>query len=154
APNGAPPATASSFDVLRGVPTFLWAARAPGASPGSAISISAEAAARQHLQQHAARYGLSPAALSTAVVTQVHDTGRGGIIVVLRQRPLGVEVFHNDVKVLMDRSLALVAIGGNLHAAAVPKPKAPPFKQSPPEALAAAFKDLYGVALATGDVVD
>ena len=149
----APAAVVASTDAQRGVPTFLWAARAASSS-AVLTGLTPEAAARHHLQQHAARYGLSAAALSTAFVTQILDTGRGGITVVLRQRPGGVEVLRTDVKVLMDRTLALVAIGGNLHAEAVPAPKSAGFKLGQAQALAAALKDLYGVAVQPGDFVD
>jgi MYXO-CTERM domain-containing protein len=149
----APPAFVASVDAQRGVPTFLWAARGQG-GVAAITAVSPEAAARQHLARHASRYGLSQEAIDTAVVTQVHDTGRGGIIVVLRQRPGGIEVFHDDVKVLMDRNLELVAIGNNLHASAVAHPKTAPVVLSEREAIAAAFKDLYGVALPATDLVD
>jgi MYXO-CTERM domain-containing protein len=146
-------AVVASRDAQRGVPTFLWAGRA--AWPSQALTgLAPEAAARLHLEQHAAQYGLSAAALSTAFVTQVLDTGRGGITVVLRQRPGGVEVLRTDVKVLMDRNLELVAIGGNLHAAAVPSPKSAGFKLGQAQALGAALKDLYGVAVPAGDLLD
>src|SRR5208282_2143140 len=85
---------------------------------------------------------------ATAEVTQIHDLGRGGVIVVLRQRPAGIDVFHSDVKVLMDRSLSLVAIGESLHAAAVPALGAVPFPIDPRRALAAALADLQGIARA------
>ena len=124
-PGVLPPAFVSGKDERRGVPTFLWAIHGAAAplSPTALASLTPEQAARAHLAAHAPRYGLTVAALSTAVVTRVLDVGRGGVIVVLRQRVGGVDLFHADVKVLMDRSLALVAIGGNLHAGAVPAPK-------------------------------
>lgn len=150
-----PAAMVASTDAQRGVPTFLWAARSTG--PGGALALTGltpEAAARQHLEQHASRYGLSAAALSTAFVTQILDTGRGGITVVLRQRPGGIEVLRTDVKVLMDRDLELVAIGGNLHASAVPAPRSAGFKLGQAQALAAALKDLYGVAVTPAELVD
>ena len=147
-----PLAFVGSTDARRDVPTFLWAPR--GASTTRALSkLAPEAAARQHLTRQAVRYGLSSAALDTARVTQVHDLHRGGIIVTLRQQLGGVELFRNDVKVLMDRNLDLVAIGGNLHADAVPSPKTPGFKLSDADAVAAALEDLYAVSVASADVV-
>jgi single-stranded-DNA-specific exonuclease len=41
----------------------------------------------------------------------VLDVGHDGIVVVMRQRVGGVDLFHSDVKVLMNRGLDLVAIG-------------------------------------------
>ncbi|MEO7329699.1 MAG: peptidase, partial [Minicystis sp.] len=126
-PGSAPAAFVASIDDKRGVPTFLWAARSTALDP-ALHGLSSEAAARLHLERHAARYGLGPAALAAAKVVQIHDTGRGGIVVVLRQEAQGIELFHHDLKVLLDRSLALVAIGGNLHAAAGPVVKGASFK--------------------------
>ncbi|APR85793.1 Chitinase [Minicystis rosea] len=153
----APAAFVASVDDRRGVPTFLWAAR--GASAGASgagqlAPLTPESAARLHLAEHASRYGLSADALATAQVQQIHDLGRGGIIVVLRQAPGGIEVFHNDVKVLLDRKLELVAIGGNLHAHAVAQPKTHGFLVGETSALAAAFKDLHGLGVDAGTFLD
>ena len=146
----APPAVVASMDAQRSVPTLLWEARRVGAAL-PAHPPTAEAAARAHLARHAARYGLSGDALSTAEVVQIHDTGRGGIIVVLRQRIGGIEVFRHDVKIMMDRNLDLSAIGGNLHPDAVPHPKNAAFALSDVEALASAFGDLYDVRATVSD---
>ncbi len=55
-----------------------------------ALGSTPESAARFHLMSHADRYGLTPAALSTAELKEVHDTGRGGILVSFTQRVAGV----------------------------------------------------------------
>ncbi len=151
-----PPAFVASRDAQRSVPTFLWAIRSGATSPVPLdVAVrTPEDAARAHLAAHAPRYGLSAAALSTASVVRVRDLGRGGILVVMRQSVGGVELFHSDVKVLMDRALGLVAIGGNLHAGAVPTAKTPGFVVSEAQAIAGAFRDLYGAPLAPADVVD
>jgi large repetitive protein len=150
--SAAPAAFVASRDEQRGVPTFLWAA--PAASPLAALAgLGPEAAARIHLERHADRYGLSPAALSTAEVKEIHDTGRGGIIVILRQRVGGVELYHSAARVLMNRQLDLVAIGGNLHAAAVPKLKGAAFSVAPEQAIADAFNDLYGLSIQAKDLL-
>ena len=149
----APPAFVASTDARAGAPTFVWAARNVGQGIGRVPGMTAELAARSHLERHAALYGLTREAMATARVQQIHDTGRGGIIVVLRQAPGGVELFRNDVKVLLDRNLDLVAIGGNLHPAAVPSPKGAVFSRTAPEAIASALSDLHGLAVASGDLV-
>lgn len=141
----------TSIDERRGVPTLLWAARSNSPAPGGS---SREHAALFHLQEHAARYHLSDAALDTAEVTQVHDTGRGGILVVLRQRANGIELFHSDVKVLMNRGHELVAIGGNLHPSAVRDKMAGGFHQLETQAVSNALHDLYGLTLPTEALVD
>src|SRR5262249_4101812 len=94
-PVGAVPlAFVASRHQRRGVPTFLWAIRGGAAAPALASAVAGvgpEAAARAHLAAHAPRYGLTPDALSTAFVARVLDVGRGGIVVVFRQRVGGVE---------------------------------------------------------------
>ena len=142
----------ASMDEQRGVPTFVWALSdrttpAIVANPGSA--------ARYHLTRYARAYGLTAAALDTAAVVHVHDTGRGGIIVTLRQQPGGIEIYGRDVKVLLNRNLELVAIGGNLHQAGTPtgKPGTRDFTVQPEEALASALSDLFGIAASDADLV-
>ena len=147
------PAIVTSTDAASGRPTFLWGIRGANAASVT-LGLTPEAAARLHLLTHASRYGLTPQALATAELKEIHDTGRGGIIVSFVQRVNGAVLFHNDVKVMMDRSLALVAIGGNLHPAAVAKPKVKAFSVSDVKAVAAALSDLYGAAFQASDLVD
>jgi len=151
---GLPLAVVSSRDAQRGVPTFLWAVRGPLGTQEGRSELTPEAAARAHLAAHAPRYGLSAAALSTAVVTRVLDRGRGALVVTVGQRVGGVEVFRDEVKVIMDRGLRLVALSGNLHAGAVPAPRTAGFLRSEAQALASALRDLHGVALSAADIVD
>ncbi|WP_437290626.1 M36 family metallopeptidase [Sorangium sp. So ce406] len=145
----------TAIDEQRGVPSFLWAAQ--GGAPAVAAGVRPEAAARLHLSRFAGAYGLSRAALETARVVHVHDLGQGPVIVTLRQRVDGADVFQTDVKVLMRQNLELVAISGNLHPAAVPAKASSirrAFRLAPAEALAAALEDLYGIHPGPGGVVD
>ncbi|MFO0761155.1 MAG: M36 family metallopeptidase [Byssovorax sp.] len=144
----APGIAVSSVDPRRGVPTFVWATRGPGAPPPITATDPARVA-RAYLDRYAGLYGLSPEALATARVTRVHDTGRGGIVVVLRQAPGGIELFQHDQKVLLDRKLGLVAISGSLHPAARADIAASPklFHLSAADALGHAFEDLAGIAV-------
>src|SRR5207249_1588461 len=103
------PVRASSMDAARGVPTFVWAARDLHAALG--VAATPAEAALAHLGRLADLYRLPPAAVAAATVKQVHDTGRGGIVVVLGQRVDGVEVWSDDIKILMKRNLDLVAVG-------------------------------------------
>jgi MYXO-CTERM domain-containing protein len=137
---------ASSMDEKRGAPTFLWAGKSQ-TRPAGIAGASHESLARHYLQQNAQTYGLSQGALATAKVKQIHDTGRGGIIVILRQSIDGVELMHSDVKVLMSRAGDLIAIGGNLHPAAVAGSTRfkRAFKVPAAKAVSNAFKDLYGI---------
>src|SRR4051812_7006821 len=77
-PGATAPAVVASTDAASGRPTFLWGLRGAPVS-SAALGSSPEMAARFHLSTHAGRYGLTPAALSTAELKEVHDTGRGGI---------------------------------------------------------------------------
>ena len=107
-------ATAVRYEERLGVPTFVWL-RADGAVPLPAIAGAgrgAEAAGRSALAAFASLYGLDPADVASAEVVDVHDTGRGSIITRFRQRIGGIEVFREELKVLMDRSLRPVALAG------------------------------------------
>ncbi|HSN97333.1 MAG TPA: M36 family metallopeptidase, partial [Candidatus Nanopelagicales bacterium] len=145
---------AASIDERRGVPSFLWANGAQPAPPG--VAARPDAAARQHLARFARAYGLTPAALATAEVAHVHDLGRGAVVVTLRQRLDGVEVYRNDAKVVMRQDLSLVAITGNLHPDGTPqaRPGARAFTIQPAAALSAAVQDLYGIPAPAGTLTD
>jgi large repetitive protein len=149
---------ASSYDEKRGVPAFFWAPDAFRADDAAMarFSRSPERAARGYLARFAPLYGLSPAALSSAVVTHVHDLGRGAIIVTMRQELDGVELFRNDAKVIMRQDLGLVALSGSLHAAAAPGDKygTRRFALPEPSALALALTDAFGAAIPASSIVD
>jgi hypothetical protein len=83
------------YEERLGVPTFVWVAPS---DPGERAQRAARprdpaAEARRHLGRLASLYGLDQADVAAARVTQVHDTGRGGVIVRLRENVDGVEVF-------------------------------------------------------------
>jgi hypothetical protein len=151
-------AVATSVDA-RGVPQFLWATSRQPAFPGA----TAETAARFHLGRFAHAQGLTPAALSSTEVANVHDMGAGGVITRLRQRVGGIDVYHGDVKVLMKKNLELVAISGRLHPTVVTgateasragTPSERYFRRTPAEALVGALNHRYGARLSAGQVVD
>ena len=125
----------TSWDDTRGTPSFLWADTSKPLSP-SVVALSPEGRARHYLAEHAARYGLSPAALQAARRTLLHDTGTGGVVQVFRQAIDGVELMHSDMKVLTDRQGKLVALSGALHpgAAAGSADKWGPFVLDPVDA--------------------
>src|SRR5215471_9103982 len=90
----------SSVD-REGVPQFVWAVgRQPAPRDASPVR-----AARFHLQRFAAAQNLSAPAIDGAEVVRTSDLGAGGVLVHLRQRIDGVEVYPSDVKVLMRRNL-------------------------------------------------
>src|SRR5688572_3772013 len=92
----------ASTDANRGVPTFFWATKGQ-AKPAHLASATPAQLAGHYIRENAKAYGLTEAAINTTFVQRVHDTGRGGIIVVLRQRINGVEVLSSDLKVLLNR---------------------------------------------------
>lgn len=132
----------TSFDDERGLPSFMWAV---GRHPASTKN-GHELAAMKHLKHFAPAYGLPTAALQTANVAHVHDTGRGGIIVTLRQHLAGIEVFQHDAKVLMRRNGELVAVSGSLSPLVTPQ-QPPAFALTPQDVIAKSFDDLFGVAI-------
>ena len=101
-----------------GVPTFLWATDSGRSRTLSARAeqraADASAVALEHVGKYASRYRLSGADLADLRVANVHDTGRGAIVVKLKQSINGVEVFRDEMNVIMNRKLQLVAISGYL----------------------------------------
>jgi hypothetical protein len=148
-----PPAAGrvTSIDPQIGAPRMLWAA--PGDAPPGPSRLAARAttpaaaAALAYLEAHAPDYRLGADALATVEVVQVHDLGRGPIVVTLGQRIGGVPVARTQLAVVMTRDLALVALSGNLHPAAAPAPSlrvAP--TRAAAEAVVRAVTDARGAA--------
>src|SRR5436189_2723421 len=52
--------------------------------------------------------------VSGAYVAEVHDIGRGPIIVRYRQRIDGIDVFRNELNVVMTRNQKVIATSGHL----------------------------------------
>lgn len=135
-----------------GVPTFAWAAQ-DGAQSKSVIrgGMTAEAAARAHLQNVADSYRLSRTDVSGASLRSVHDTGKGPIIATFEQSVNGIPVFRNEVKVIMGRDQRLVALSGylapsDLTQTARAKSRTGAFRLGAAEAISGAFTDLTGSA--------
>ncbi len=127
-------------DPGRGVPALMWTPR----SEAPRRWMGLEAAARLQLGRHLSVYRASPAALAAARLLFIHDTGAGGVIVGLRQTVGGVDVFHGDVKLLLDRDdHRLIAISGSPHPAARAE-LARRFELAPAAAVVVALRDLHG----------
>ncbi|WNG51249.1 hypothetical protein F0U60_49290 [Archangium minus] len=137
----------TSLEPLRGVPTLLWSQTWESSAE---TPSTPEAAASWYLEQLAPLYHLKEDTLRTASIRQVHDTGRGGIIVSFRQRLEGLEVLDSELEVLLTRDLRLVAVGGNLQDVASSQP--PAFRLSHGEAVAHALSELSRVAGASADL--
>ena len=100
-------------DELFGVPTFVWAApAAKSANARSGARPGIDQVAPGHLGRVAGFYGLDRADLASASLRRVHDNGRGGVIAAYKQKIGGVEVFGEELKLLLDRNLDLVAASG------------------------------------------
>ncbi len=100
----------TSTEPRFGVPTFFWASPQP-----SQRGLSAEAAARHHLQAHAELYRSTASALAEAVVTGIHDLHDGtAVIVTFQQRRDGIRFFRDELDVIMNSDHQLIAISGYL----------------------------------------
>jgi len=146
---------AASIDERYEVPSFLWATRIPaggtGAASSAAVRPTPEAAARRHLGLVADYYRLQAGDVAGAPLRYLHDTGRGGIIAAFTQSVDGIDVFRDEVKVLMDRNLGLLAVSGNIPGRdLVGKTAAPVFHLTAEQALATALGDFGGAPTDAG----
>ena len=140
----------ASIEPRLGVPTFFWAARNPTSHSLRDIGLTASQAARRHLFDYGELYRQDPARISEARIAQVHDLGDGAVIVAFQQDEGGVRVFRDELKVVMNQQLELVAISGYL----TPERKhLGGFQLSPQTAIAAAYRDLAKLPIETSQIV-
>jgi len=143
------PGTAVHVEERLGVPTFLQPARAGEKGRRALLSkgVEAEGAARAHLLDLAPLWGLSEEDIARAPLVQVHDTGKGPIVVQLRQEAFGVPVFRDEIRIALDRSYERVAVAGYLPTVA--GLSEPAFVLTAADALARALADFGAEGLAT-----
>jgi large repetitive protein len=123
------------------VPTFLWTNGGGSPVDFRAMKLSPAQAARRYLVDNAERYRSTPAKWAEATVAHVHDTGEGAVIVRFKLNERGVEVFRDEVKIIMNQQLQLVAISGYL----TPERKIfDHFLLSPESAVVSAFSHVTG----------
>ncbi|HGG56651.1 MAG TPA: hypothetical protein ENK31_02515, partial [Nannocystis exedens] len=128
----------ASTEPSRGAPALvILPANASSRGTGSAL-----AAARRHLLSLRHLYKSGSSAIRGARHRFTHDTGRGAVIVVLQQTVSGVDVFHGEIKVLLDRDQRVRAIAGSPHPAAHAG-SARPFALDADRAISLALADLY-----------
>lgn len=152
--------SASASESRFGLPTVL---RAPYTGKGAVpLAKTPIGAAREHLKANAGAYFLRASEVDAAVVKHVHDTGRGAIIVKLVSRPGGIEVWGEELSIVMDRKLRLVGMTGYLStpdsaaslfagsSSFTARPAAPSFALDHSAAVAAAYGDLTGTPLGAG----
>ena len=137
------------MEPLLDIPTVLWTneALSPNAHLGVPVRLrysrtSIESAARQHLKRYASRYRLTDQDVNGAAISSVHDTGHGAIIVKFKQAFDGVEVFREQLAVVMNRQLDVVAFTGYVTGAAEAKAGSLKFALPPSKAIAVALSDL------------
>ena len=137
-----------------GVPTFLWATESARGQVRQLSSFAPQArtdiesAARAHLGENASRYRLSQTDVAEAKLAAIHDTGKGAIVVKFKQEIGGVEVFRDEINVIMNRNLQLIALSGYLTGANDGISAAgPDFRLESADAVAKALDDLTGSAV-------
>jgi len=152
--------SASASESRFGLPTVL---RAPYTGKEALpLAKTPIGAAREHLKANAGAYFLRASEVDGAVVKHVHDTGRGAIIVKFVSRPGGIEVWGEELSVVMDRKFRLVGMTGYLStpdsaaslfagsSSFTARPAAPSFALDHSAAVAAAYGDLTGTPLGAG----
>lgn len=148
------PMVVSSSNVRRDAPVFAWSGRMRGDAPVGVTDPTV--AARFYLDKLAPSYHLPDSAVAAAVVKKVHDTGRGGIVVSIGQDIDGVEIFRDRMSLLLQRNLALVAVGGGLHRAASVQTKSVSNRWivTPQDAVAKSIGDLYAMPVNGASIVE
>ena len=119
------PGTVMQTEPRLGVPTVIWAREtqataARGRSLAGGVSHPELTASRAILADYAPLYGLASADVTSAVVASVHDVGTGPIVVKYRAQLGGIEIFREELNVVMTRKLAPVALTGYLTSTATP----------------------------------
>lgn len=141
----------SSTEPRLGVPTFFWSSPRGGRSFRE-MGLSPEQAARRYLLEHAEIYRAEPSRWAEARVSNLHDLKDGtAVIVTFQQRVKGVRVFRDELKVIMNAKLELVALAGYL----TPETRVRgEFALTAESAVASAYTSIAGRALEAGQLTD
>ncbi len=145
----------ASYDQRFELPTLLWAARTNATASQAArpARSTAEVAARRHLARVAGYYRLQALDVAEAPLRYVHDTGRGGVLVAFRQSVDGIEVFRDEMKLLLDRDHELVAVSGYIPSRSlVSRTSRPEFRLPAERALRLALADFTGQLAGAGAI--
>jgi large repetitive protein len=149
-PVGGQSARIAHMDERHGTPSFVWV-NARGGTPQRAqfARMAPEKAALAQLEENASVYGLKSFQDTGAKVTNVSRNTQGVTIVTLEQNVGGVEIFRQQMKLVLNANNELVAISGALspHVSATTSPERLRFRLGAPEAIATAYQDLTGTAL-------
>jgi len=152
------PGKAIQYEERLGVPTFLWAAPSSAAKMRARVAGAAKpdiaGEARRHAAAYASFYGLEKGDFDRAKVVQVHDTGSGAIIVKFQEDIGGIEVFREELSVMMDRNLEPIAFSGYLSGAPrLIAARAASFQLDEREAAAIALSDRIGKSMPRAELV-
>jgi len=153
------PGTVMQTEPRLGVPTVVWArvtqaAVARGRSLAASVALAdpaepARRASRAALADYAPLYRLAPADVTSAVVANVHDLGSGPILVKYRAQLGGIEIFREELNVVMNRKLEPLALTGYLTSTTQPAASAAglAFRLAAPSAASAAINQLARTAI-------
>jgi large repetitive protein len=135
----------SSIEPRYGVPTFFWSSPRAGERSYRDMGLSPAQAARRYLLTHAELYRGETTRWAEAQISSLHDLGDGSaVIVTFQQRVDGVRVFRDELKVIMNAKLELVALSGYL----TPQTrKLGDFSLSSQSAISSAYQQLIGRSL-------
>jgi Zn-dependent metalloprotease len=97
------------------------------------------------LARHAVLYGLQPRDLSRVVLHDIHNLGKGLVIVTFRNTVDGIEVYQEEIKIMMNQDLEALALSGYLMSTEGAAKGT--FAIMPTEAIARAIEDLTGTRL-------
>ena len=143
----------SQMDERFNVPTFVWGARPNGPAAVRTARLMPEQAARTKLAALAPLYNLEASDVDGAAIRYIHDTGRGGVIVAFRQVVGGVDVFRDELKLMMDRDNNLIAASGYIASKGeLGKSGVASFRLQESQAIAAALADYADGAVNAGAI--
>ncbi len=134
----------SQTEPRLGVPSFFWAARDPAFHSLRDQGVTPEQAARRYLFSFAPLYRVDPKATAERATARVHDTGEGAVIVSFALPEHGKRVIGEELKVIMDQRLQLVALSGWLSPL---RKEEGSFRLTEQTAIAQAYLDLAGEGL-------
>jgi hypothetical protein len=109
----------AQWDDRFGTPTFIWAPAKSSTTrtvAAARLGLAVDSVARNFVAEYSSLYGATPADVEDAYVANIHDTGRGAIVVKLRQRIGDIDVFRDELNVVMDRDRELIAMSGRISA--------------------------------------
>jgi hypothetical protein len=138
-----------------GVPTFLWLdpSQLRGTLPvGNGAERAEIAMARGILQGAGNAYGLNENDVTGATAEGVINSGHGPVIVKFAQQVNGIQIFREELNVLMNQKLEPVAISGYISSRSTSVVGNGGFSRSEAVAATDALKDLTSVGLSASQL--